>query len=30
MCGNAAPAGADLYNLSAVTLNDSTAGLIGP
>jgi hypothetical protein len=27
---NTAPAGADLYNLGVVTLNDSTVGLIGP
>jgi predicted outer membrane repeat protein len=28
--GNAAPAGADLYNLGALTLDDSTVGVIGP
>jgi hypothetical protein len=28
--GNTAPGGADLYNLGAVTLDDSTVGVIGP
>ncbi len=28
--GNSAPSGAHLYNLGAVTLNDSTVGVIGP
>jgi hypothetical protein len=27
---NVAPLGADLYNLGAFTLNDSTVGVIGP
>jgi predicted outer membrane repeat protein len=30
VCGNVAPAGADLYNLGVVTLNDSTVCVIGP
>jgi hypothetical protein len=28
--GNTAPSGADLYNLGALTLDDSTVGVIGP
>src|SRR5262249_45452892 len=28
--GNVAPSGADVYNLGALALNDSTVGLIGP
>ena len=27
---NVAPLGADIYNLGALTLNDSTVGVIGP
>jgi hypothetical protein len=28
--GNVAPNGADVYNLGALTLDDSTIGVIGP
>jgi hypothetical protein len=28
--GNVAPSGADVYNLGALTLDDSTVGVIGP
>jgi hypothetical protein len=30
MLNNMAPSGADLYSLGALTLDDSTVGVIGP